>query len=194
MSKRLSSKERSKEPEEEKYDFVNIEDKEVDIKEAKKEFRKIERKNKEYEEMYTIPPLEYEDREVWKGNMKLMEKALEEFIYKELNDPCSAFPLKTLTNLEGLIAEHFLNLLQGKHKLWCENQAKIMRMGLQAASSAYVERVRDESGFLLAAPYASFNFSVAKHMMIGVCLEITNSENFKFKRGIASKDRTSLRR
>lgn len=65
---------------------------------------------------------------------------VEEFVYLEMKEP-GAFPLKVLTNLEAIIAEHLFRILQNQHKPYCEQKAKELRMAAQAASNAYQERV-----------------------------------------------------
>lgn len=172
---RLRSKERKKD--------IDLE--EMDARELKKNYEKICKQMVKMKEEHTIPRLEYDDKESWKASCKAMEKAAEAFVYAEMGE-IGPFPLKTLTNLEGMLTDHLYRILLEQHKPYAEMKAKEIRMAMQAASSAYTERVRDDQGFLLSRPYPDFNFSAMKHLLIGVCLEFSNSEGFVYKRAALS--------
>mmetsp|Transcript_7293 Transcript_7293/g.17645 ORF Transcript_7293/g.17645 Transcript_7293/m.17645 type:complete len:211 (+) Transcript_7293:145-777(+) len=130
-------------------------------------------------EKFTVPVVTYEDKDKWKEACKVMEREVEEFVSRSLRDPGNQFGMKLLVELEELMTTHLHRLLMGKHKAYCELKAKEIRTGLQAASNAYIERVRDEGGFQITKPYPDFNYSVVKHLMLGVTLEISQSRNFR---------------
>ncbi|CAD7951244.1 unnamed protein product [Amoebophrya sp. A25] len=130
-------------------------------------------------EQFTVPVTTYEDKDRWKEACKFMEREVEEFCKRSMKDPGNQFGVRVLGELEEMMTTQLHNLLQGKHRQYCELKAKEIRTALQAASNAYIERVRDESGFQLTKPYPDFCWSVAKHMLLGVQLEITQSKNFR---------------
>ncbi|CAD7947613.1 unnamed protein product [Amoebophrya sp. A120] len=178
LLERVSTKEKKKKSTKDDDDDLDR-DWKADYKALKKATSAEQKELKDLKEKYTCPVVTYEDKDKWKEACKVLEREVEEFCERSLKDPGNQFGMKVLVELEEMIATKLHQILMGKHKQFCELKAKEIRTALQAASNAYIERVRDESGFQISKPYPAFNYSVVRHMMLGVFLEITNSKNFR---------------